>query len=130
MVFDGFGTNFNDFWWLGGRLETSFSIGFWGVPELSNHGRLVVSVLLSGPHSIRQTVSSSNSACKIHPETCRIEGYEKAGCKIRKYEKSKLYYALITTEESGERSSKSFAAWWPLFEGPADLEMVIYIIFG
>ena len=23
MVFDGFGTNFDDFWWLGGRLETS-----------------------------------------------------------------------------------------------------------
>ena len=23
MVFDGFGTNFNDFWWLGGRLEIS-----------------------------------------------------------------------------------------------------------
>ena len=23
MVFDGFGTNFDDFWWLGGMLETS-----------------------------------------------------------------------------------------------------------
>ena len=23
MVFDGFGINFDDFWWLGGRLETS-----------------------------------------------------------------------------------------------------------
>ena len=23
MVFDGFGTNFDDFWWPGGRLETS-----------------------------------------------------------------------------------------------------------
>ena len=23
IVFDGFGTNFDDFWWLGGRLEIS-----------------------------------------------------------------------------------------------------------
>ena len=23
MIFDGFGTNLNDFWWPGGRLETS-----------------------------------------------------------------------------------------------------------
>ena len=40
-----------------------------------------------------------------------MKGYEKAGCKLRKYEKSRLQHALITTEEAGERSRKSPAAW-------------------
>ena len=29
-----------------------------------------------------------------------MKGYEKAGCKLRKYEKSRLQHALITTEEA------------------------------
>ena len=90
MVFDGFGTNFDDFWWLGGMLEISwFSMAFRGVPELRQHGRMMVFGMLSGPHSISQTVSRSYSTCKIHHETCRNEGIRKSRMQITKIRKIK-----------------------------------------
>ena len=58
-------------------------------PELRQHGRLVVFGLLSGPHCILQTVSSSNSTCKIHHETCRNEGIRKSRMQITKIRKIK-----------------------------------------
>ena len=51
MVFDGFGTNFDDFWWLGGRLETSwFSMLFRGVPDGRAPCRMMVFGIVPGPH--------------------------------------------------------------------------------
>ena len=43
MVFDGSGTNFNVFWWLGERLEIlCFSMAFQVGPELRDHVWLMV----------------------------------------------------------------------------------------
>ena len=60
---------------------------FRGVPELSNHGRMMVFGSLSGPHCILQTVSSSNSTCKIHHETWRNERIRKSRMQITKIQK-------------------------------------------
>ena len=88
MVFDGFGTNFDDFWWPGAGLKHhDFRWFSGGGPRLRTHGRMMVFGLLSGPHSIFQTVSRSNSTCKIHHETCRNERIRKSrmqNTKIRK----------------------------------------------
>ena len=68
----------HDFRWLSG-----------GVPDGRAPCRLMVFGLLSGPHCILQTVSSSNSTCKIHHETCRNEGVRKSRMQITKIQKIK-----------------------------------------
>ena len=81
MTFGGLGPGLKhyDFRWFSG-----------GGPELRNHGHSRLFGILSGPIVILQTVSSSNSTCKIHHETTGMKGYEKEGCKLRKYGKSRL----------------------------------------
>ena len=57
MVFNGFGTNFDDFWWLGDKLEISwFLMAFRGALELRAQCRRKVFGIVPGPHSNSQTV--------------------------------------------------------------------------
>ena len=80
MTFGGLGAGLkhHDFRWFSG-----------GVPELRHHGHSRLFGTLPGPHSILQTVSRSNSTCKIHHETCRNERIRKSRMQITKIRKIK-----------------------------------------
>ena len=80
MTFGGLGPGLkhHDFRWFSGGSQTG--------------GRLAISgylVLSLGPIVILQTVSSSNSTCKIHHETCRNERIRKSRMQITKIRKIK-----------------------------------------
>ena len=81
MTFGGLGASLKlyDFRWL--------SIGG---PELSTAGQRRVFGTLSGPHSNSQTVGVAIQHAKYIMKHAGMKGYEKAGCKLRKYEKSRL----------------------------------------
>ena len=61
-------------------------------------------LLLSRPYRSNQTVWSSSSTFNVQNQTCRNKGIRtKSGCKLRKYEKQRLQYDRIQTEETEYR---------------------------
>ena len=81
MTFSGLETDlkFHDVRWLSGKG-----------PELSTAGQMMVFGTGPGPHSISQTVGVAIQHAKYIMKHAGMKGYEKAGCKLRKYEKSRL----------------------------------------
>ena len=59
-----------------------------------------------------------------------MKGYEKAGCKLRKYEKSKLQHALVTTDEAGHRLEEMLRSLVALLQGAGGLFRLINMTFG
>ena len=80
MTFGGLGAGLKhyDFRWFSG-----------GVPDGRAPCRGWYLVCFLGPIVILQTVSSSNSTCKIHHETCRNERIRKSRMQITKIRKIK-----------------------------------------
>ena len=68
-----------------------------GVLELRQHGHSRLFGILSRPHCILQTVSSSKSTCKIHHETWRNEVIRKSRMQILKIRKIKARPTTIQT---------------------------------
>ena len=122
MVFDCFRINFDDFWWPGGRLETLwFSMVFWGVPELRNHGHSRLFGILPGPHC--QSPNSFKQQFNMQNTSWNMLEWRDTKKQDAKYENTKNQsrnMLSLQQRKQEKRSSKCFAAWWPLFEGPAD----------
>ena len=91
MVFDGFGTNFDDFWSLGDRLEIHWILrSTLGHPRSWQHARSVVFGLSLVPIPSAKQFPGAIQHAKYIMKHAGMKGYEKAGCKLRKYEKSRL----------------------------------------
>ena len=91
LVFDGFGINFDDFWWLGDRLEVSwYSIGFWGVPGAEepwpDDG---IWAAFWSPLSSSKQFPAAIQHAKYIMKHAGMKGYEKTRMQITKIRKIK-----------------------------------------
>ena len=108
-----------------GALETSLKFGdfswpFWVTTDLAPR---LVEAKCVGPWAPFQQPNSwsSDSTCKIHFETYRNKGIRKnqdANYENTKNQGCNMISSKQRSQDKGPR--ESFAAWWPLFEGPAD----------
>ena len=64
--------------------------GHFGSPQILRPAWFRVNVSVPAPHSNSQTVGVAIQHAKYIMKHAGMKGYEKAGCKLRKYEKSTL----------------------------------------